>query len=82
MADAVGERLGVPRRGRVERQRLYRIVDDQRDVGGSGLEPPLGIDSRVPITKRDNRKPGLNREQEAAALEPRDMSVLASCAFA
>src|SRR3954468_18665088 len=67
---AVGELLGVARGGRLDRRRLNRIVHDQRDVGRTRLEPPLRHRfARADHRQRDDRQPGLDREQEAAALE-------------
>ena len=58
---------------------MNRVVDDQTDVGRLGPQPPLrhhrpGADDR----DRDDRQLRFDREQEAARLELRDVTVAAA----
>src|ERR1043166_6552784 len=78
-ANAIREGLGVRRRGIVERRRLNRIVDDQTHVCGLGpqapFRPPL---PRIDDRERRDRELSLDRQQEAAALEPIHAAVAAA----
>ena len=79
---ALGELPRVVNRGRLHRRRLNRIVDDQSDVRRLGPQPSFrhhraGADDR----DRDDRQLRFDREQEAARLEFRDMTVAAAGAF-
>ena len=54
------------------RRRLNRIVDDERHVGRLGPQPALRHHrARADDRERHDRQPRLDRQQEAAGLEPR-----------
>src|SRR5712691_8565044 len=81
-AHAIGQRLRVTGSRRLERRRLDRVVHDQHHVGRLGPQPSLRHHvPRADHRERNDGQPGLDGEQETAALETADAAIRAARAL-